>query len=241
MELSFELTSLASAKNYQEWVYRTVEPFLGKRILECGSGIGNMSQWLPARERLVLSETDPELIQEMRKRLAPKLADPRVEIREMKLPLQDLSSWKAEKFDTIVTFNVLEHIEDDGAAMKGLVSLLADQGVRRMVHFVPAHPWAYGEMDKSFGHYRRYTKTRLREICQQADPRARVSIRHFNVLGLPGWWLQGRVMGKKQIGMGSIQAFEKICRYFAPVDDFIHRNLRVPFGQSLLCVMEWDA
>ncbi len=62
MQLPFELDSLAEARNYQRWVFDAVRPFLGRRILEVGSGIGNMSQWLPADELLVLAETDPRLV-----------------------------------------------------------------------------------------------------------------------------------------------------------------------------------
>lgn len=240
MELSFELLSLSQAKNYQAWVFRTVEPFLGSRILECGAGIGNMSQWLPVRERVVLSESDPLLLAEMEKRLDTRLADPRVSIRHLELPLADPSSWQAERFDTIITFNVLEHIEDDFAALKALASILDPGKPRRLISFVPAHPWAYGGMDRTFGHFRRYSRSRLRELCAQVDPKARVTLRYFNMLGLPGWWFQGRVLRKTHIGTGSIQLFEKLCRFLAPIDDFMHRVLRIPLGQSLLCIMEWD-
>src|SRR5262245_8205194 len=69
MQLPFELDSLAEAHNYQRWVFDAVQPWLGRRILEIGSGIGNMSQWLPADDLLVLTETDPGLVELLRQRV----------------------------------------------------------------------------------------------------------------------------------------------------------------------------
>jgi 16S rRNA A1518/A1519 N6-dimethyltransferase RsmA/KsgA/DIM1 with predicted DNA glycosylase/AP lyase activity len=58
MTLPFELEILKDATNYQKWAAQAILPYLGERILEVGSGIGNMSQWLPVRQKLVLSETE---------------------------------------------------------------------------------------------------------------------------------------------------------------------------------------
>ena len=66
-DLHFELDLLARAYNYQRWVFDTIEPFLGNRILELGAGIGNMSKWLPIREKLILTEYDLEFLKLLKK------------------------------------------------------------------------------------------------------------------------------------------------------------------------------
>jgi hypothetical protein len=70
-------------------------------------------------------------------------------------------------------------------------------------------------------------------------PDARTELRHFNAVGLMGWFFQGRVLRKAAIGEGSIQAFESLCPMIAPIDDFVHRYLRLPMGQSLIAVTTW--
>ncbi len=47
IEMPFELESLAKAVNYQRWVSDAIQPYMGRRILEVGAGVGTMSQWLP--------------------------------------------------------------------------------------------------------------------------------------------------------------------------------------------------
>ena len=243
-ELPFELASLASAVNYQRWVYRTVEPFIGKRVLEIGAGIGNMSLWLPLRERLILTETDPELKKHLEAAVARKHGDdPRISIGQLDLSACPLEPYIAENLDTIVSFNVLEHIPDDRACVASLSEILrksAAAGPRRLVTFVPAHRWAYGEMDRSFQHFRRYSKAAVRKLHREIAPDAKLKLKHFNLFGLAGWVLNGRILRKASIDNGSIRTFEMLCPWLAPVDDLLHRALRFPMGQSLLFVFEWD-
>jgi SAM-dependent methyltransferase len=241
-KIPFELRSLASARNYQAWVFRKVEPFLGKRILELGAGIGNMSRWLPLRERLILTESEPALCEMLRDSLADRAADPRVTTQSFDLAKSDLAPYIAENLDTIVSFNVLEHIEDDAAALARLCEILRASkapGPKRLVTFVPAHSWAYGAMDKSFGHYRRYSRGSLGSILKSVAPEAKHTFSYFNVVGLAGWIVNGRILGKSQIGMGSIDAFERLCPIVSPIDDLLHKHLKLPMGQSLVSVVEW--
>ncbi len=243
-ELPFELVSLANAVNYQRWVFRTVEPFVGQRILEIGAGIGNMSQWLPLHERLILSETDTQLIGNLKANLAQGKAgaDSRVSVMSLDVVKDDLAALKGENLDTVVSFNVLEHIEDDAGALARLCEIVRDSkapGPKRVVTFVPAHAWAYGSMDKTFGHYRRYSRSGLKALCQKVAPDAKLTLQRFNAFGVAGWVWNGRVMKKPTIGLGAIQAFERLAPILAPIDDFMHKWLRLPIGQSLLSVLEW--
>lgn len=59
-------------------------------------------------------------------------------------------------------FDVLEHIEDDAAALVSLREMLADGG--RLYLTVPAHSWLWSSVDEGAGHYRRYTACQLREL-----------------------------------------------------------------------------
>lgn len=240
----FELASLSRAKNYQKWVFKTIEPFLGRRILEIGAGIGNMSQWLPIGERLILSENDPALTEILRSSLvsAGKASDSRITVREFDINGSDYDLLAAEHLDTIVSFNVLEHIERDHEALARLCGLLRSSrapGPKRLLSFVPAHNWAYGSMDRAFGHHRRYSRRRLTRLCREVAPEARLVARHFNAFGLVGWIVNGRILNRPHIGTGAIETFERLCPWLAPVDDLLHEKLKLPLGQSLLLVLEW--
>src|SRR5579872_5787954 len=82
--LPFALDTLAEAHEYQRWVFDAARPFLGRRILEVGSGIGNMSQWLPADDLLVLTDTDPELVALLRKRVPAYFGQRAANVRDRK-------------------------------------------------------------------------------------------------------------------------------------------------------------
>lgn len=153
------------------------------------------------------------------------------------------SSFQHEAFDTVLSFNVLEHIHDDTAMMRDLLDLLRSSstpGPKRIVTLVPAHQWAFGEVDRAFEHCRRYSAGSFRRLLRNAgaEPLTRKNFRfrYLNLPGLFGWWFNGKLLGRKQIGSGNIRAFETLCPMIRPVDDFLHHRLRVPLGNSLLAV-----
>jgi hypothetical protein len=207
--------------------------------LEIGAGIGNMSRWLPVRDRLILTENDPALTQILTNSFP---ANPKISVQKLNLVEDDLNPLIQENIDTAVSFNVLEHIEKDAEALDRLCQIVRgskSSHPRRVITFVPAHQWAYGSFDESFGHFRRYSAQSLSQLCKKVAPDASQKTYYFNAFGLAGWYLNGKVLRKKSIGMGSIAVFEKLCPLLAPLDDFFHQTLKLPLGQSLVSVLEW--
>jgi SAM-dependent methyltransferase len=240
--IPFELQSLANAHRYQRWLKNAVEPFLGNRILELGSGIGNLSQHLPVRERLVLSDIEENFVNLLQAKFGGK-----ENVSVLRLPSLRDPALAGENLDTIVSFNVLEHVENDAALLEESIALLQASrapGPKRIVSLVPAHQWAFGAIDESFGHFRRYSDASFRETLRRAGAqelgRGRYYSRYMNLPALLGWWLNGRVLGKSSIGTGNMEAFERLCPVIRPVDDFLHRVLRLPWGNSLLAVYRVD-
>mgnify|MGYP006077460589 CR=1 FL=1 len=242
-QIPFELDSLQYAYNYQKWMTDAIEPELGNSILEIGAGIGNLSSRLPLRSKLIFTESDPYLYEMLKTKVKDKFS----ENTQVKTFLVDIATnWTepllTENIDTVVSFNVLEHIEDDFAAMKQIYHLLKNGGSlneKKIITFVPAHQWAFGEMDKKFKHFRRYNHKRLIEIANKIDPKIQIEYRYFNLLGLPPWFFFGRILRRNKIDKSSITIFEKICPYIRGIDDFIHSVLRLPFGQSLIFTMKF--
>lgn len=245
MSLKFDLDALAYARNYQRWVLDAIRPYLGHRILEVGSGIGNMSQWLPVNELLVLTETDTVLVRMLRERAPAYFGSrlPHVRIHELEIGAGNPGEADIAQYglDTIVSFNVLEHIEDDRSALVRLVDLLrgSPAPTRRLVSFVPAQPWALSGLDRHYGHHRRYSARRIRELSGEVAPEASLTMRSFNALGLAGWVWSTMILGRKHLDARAVRTYDAICRYSRGADDFLCRTLRYPLGQSLVWILRF--
>ncbi|RLV57453.1 class I SAM-dependent methyltransferase [Aeromicrobium phragmitis] len=72
----------------------------------------------------------------------------------------------SESFDIVCAFEVLEHIEDDAAALDEWVSRLRPGGL--VVLSVPAWQSRFGPMDEAVGHYRRYDPAGLSALLSGA-------------------------------------------------------------------------
>jgi hypothetical protein len=149
----------------------------------------------------------------------------------------------AEDLDTIVSFNVMEHIEDDTGAFRALSEILlrgSGPWPRRLVSLVPAHMWAYGTLDEEFDHHRRYNRAGLRRLLRRIAPGASISVRHFNVFGLPGWIVAGRLLRQRRISPATVRIVEAITPVTRRVVDALQTRLHLPLGQSLIAVVRWD-
>lgn len=71
------------------------------------------------------------------------------------------------KFDLILLFDVLEHIEDPVESLKRIRHMLNPGGV--LIMTVPAYQWLWTEFDEINQHYRRYTAQMLQEQLSVAD------------------------------------------------------------------------
>jgi SAM-dependent methyltransferase len=232
------LAVMSAAPRYNAWMYEVIAPFLGRRILEVGSGIGNLSAHLLAGrpDRLVLTDTDAWY----RQRVAERFAD-RPEVRVDSLTLPDSGAaprFEADQVDTVVALNVVEHIEDDVGALATIREILTegrDGGkaggqAGRAVVLVPALQAIYGEMDRELRHYRRYSRASLEAAFQAAGLRVETMF-WFNRAGVLGWWFNGRVRRVRQISLEQIRRFDSMVPLLR-----WERWLPVPFGQSLIAV-----
>jgi 2-polyprenyl-3-methyl-5-hydroxy-6-metoxy-1,4-benzoquinol methylase len=63
---------LASAENYNRWIYSQIAPYLGNRILDVGCAIGNITQFYADRELIIGVDVIPEELEVARERFAGK-------------------------------------------------------------------------------------------------------------------------------------------------------------------------
>jgi hypothetical protein len=127
---------------------------------------------------------------------------------------------------------VLEHIEDDAAALKAMASVLVPGGV--IVLLLPAFPSLYGPIDKNLGHYRRYSRGAIRSLADRTGLRVRKA-HYANLVGFFGWWTNAHILKREAQSERQIEVFD---RYVVPVMSAVERRARAPFGQSLVAVLE---
>lgn len=223
-----ELEGLKEAINYYQWIVDEFWPYLRGACLEVGAGIGTFSTFLLKTPicSLTCIEPSPNLVP----LLQDRLTGGRKPVTIIQSTLQDFANNSSVLFDCIVCLNVLEHIEDDYIAMEHMKNLLKPNG--HLCLFVPAHPWLYGTLDESFGHFRRYTKRYLTNLIKETGLIVK-SLKFFNFVGVFTWILMGKILHWRTWGRSPVAAYDRLI---VPICRSIERFLKPPFGQSLLVV-----
>ena len=198
------LRRMASLAPYNRWLHERFERHLGSRVLEVGSGVGNQTRWFIDKERVVASDIESHYVRELRANFGGRS---NVRVASFRFPLSDAdrADLAAERVDTVVCLNVLEHIEDDGEAVRDFGRVLPAGG--RLVLLVPANPSLYGTLDVNLHHYRRYDREALQKLVEGAGFTVD-EIRFLNRPGVVGWWLNSRILKRKVLPKQQLGAFK---------------------------------
>jgi SAM-dependent methyltransferase len=223
------LERLGEAPRFNQWMYQRIRPWIGDRVLEVGSGLGNLSQFLVDRPSVVLTDVATPYLSRLRERFGHL---PNVEVLRLYLPTVDVPL-STRRFDSIVCLNVLEHVADDVGSVVAMRSLLERGG--RLILLVPALRALYGSLDRALRHVRRYTPRALRAVFMEAGLRPR-HIEYFNLAGIPGWWFTGRILRRELIPAASLRWFDALVPLFR-----WERLLPWRIGQSLIAIGEREA
>ncbi|WP_298669244.1 class I SAM-dependent methyltransferase [uncultured Sphingomonas sp.] len=159
----------------------------GARILEIGCGTGHNLPMLAGFGEVDAIEIDPA---------ARAIASARLGKEVGAAPLPVLPDVPRGHYDLIAVLDVVEHIEDDVAALSAMRERLAPGG--RILITVPAHQWMWSAHDVVNHHHRRYSKARLVKAITDAGLRPR-RLGYFNSLLFPlaaGARLAGRITGR---------------------------------------------
>lgn len=214
---------LSHAENYNRWILDILSPYLGKKILEIGCGVGTFTSLLADRGHLVTAvDIEPAYIEEAEQRLSGR--------DNIRFICRDARNGGfVPEFDTIVMLDVLEHVYDDAAILDTLRSALKHEGVLALK--VPAVPRLKNAMDHTLGHYRRYSGKGLAGTLEMAgfEP---LHIRYFNFPGLLGWWVNGTLLGRRVASRGNVRFFDRLGPLFKAAESLIPP----PIGLSLWAV-----
>jgi SAM-dependent methyltransferase len=142
------------------------------RILDAGCGGGAVLAELAGLGTAVGLEPSPT----SRERALARRAGEVVDGDLARLPFAD------DEFDLATTLDVLEHLDDDRAALAELRRVVRPGGV--LVVTVPAHPRLWSRHDEANHHRRRYTRASLRAAALDGGWRVD-RLTHFNTVLLP--------------------------------------------------------
>jgi len=156
-----------------ELIRREVNPPADAAILEIGCGTGHNLAMLSDFGRVDALELDDE---------ARAIAETRLGRKAMSAPLPELAGVGDGHYDLIGAFDVIEHIDDDEAALRSIAAKLKPGG--KFVMTVPAHQWMWSAHDEVNHHKRRYSRKGLRKLIEQS-PMKLDRVGYFNSLLFP--------------------------------------------------------
>jgi len=219
-------SAIGDAHNYSRWVLDAFDGLIGRRVLEIGIGHGSYVDFLPPFESYLGVDIDDDSI------AAAQSSRPRCEYLRSDIAAPGfLAVLDGRRFDTVLCFNVLEHIEDHGKAVANLLATLQPGG--HLLLFVPAFEALYSRLDRLAGHHRRYRRP---ELARLVPPEMGLIVRneYFNPVGGFGWWIN-KFMPHNSLNDSAVNTQVRLFdRYLLPVSRCLNPLTRSVFGQSVV-------
>jgi len=221
------LQKMKKLHRYNRWIFSKFQPFLGRRVLEIGSGTGNITKFLLNQDLILATDVEPKYLTFLRNTFE--------KYKKFRIEHLDISRAETERYrsfhiDSVICFNVLEHVEQDETALSKIFSLLEPGG--RLLLLAPYHPWLYGSIDKHLGHHRRYSKRELENKLEAAGFKV-VLMKYFNRIGTLGWFLNSKVLRRKRLPSFQMRIYNLLVPMLK-----LEKFFPLPLGTSLLAVAE---
>ena len=216
------------------WIQRVRPPARDDVLLDCGAGTGLFAEEMSALCRVRVLDDHEEALRILRTRFK---AEQILSLAGDQVPLPDRS------LEYVTALDVLEHVPDDAAVVRGFHRLLKPGGLA--VVTVPASMALWSDWDVALHHFRRYHRAQLRALFAGGGWEI-VYVNYTNVVVYPAVWLlrKWRAWRKPAAGTASA-AVRSEDRMPAPWLNSLLRALFVgmaqwrvpfPFGVSLVLV-----
>lgn len=218
---------------YTKWIWSLIEESVGNEVVEVGCGRAPLVPYFTSVcQRYHGVDQSGTILREIRQEYQ---ANSRADFTQLDLETTAIIDYLSSlSFDTIVSLNLLEHLEND----ERLLRIFSDQldETDRLILQVPAHPWLFGTNDQSLGHYRRYSLENLRTKLEKTGHELLQS-RYFNVLGILPWFLEGKIFRRtkghfEDQSEGALSLQNAIVPVLQQLEDLVSP----PVGISLFCV-----
>ncbi|HET7033724.1 MAG TPA: class I SAM-dependent methyltransferase [Casimicrobiaceae bacterium] len=214
------LEVMAEARNYNAFLLDLVLAHRGdaQTAVDFGAGIGTFARMVRDRGVNVLC-------------IEPDAAQCAL-LRRLGLPAEDdLDALQDATLRYVYSLNVLEHIEDDARALRQIAQKLAPGG--RLLVYVPAFDVLFSSMDRKVGHHRRYRRTQLVSLVQQAGLEV-IAARYVDFFGfLATLAYKALGSGKGDIDRRSVIVFD---RFLFPLSRCCDRVLGGFVGKNVYIV-----
>ena len=218
----FELDTFDAAKKFRNYQIYYLKSYIKDPFLEVGAGQGGLTNlYKKFTKDITLIEPDKKLFQLLRKKFRKK---------NIKIKNQTIEKIRS-KYQTIIYFDVLEHIKDDLKEVKIASKKIKKNG--RLIFNVPAHQLFYNEFDKAVGHFKRYNKKDFRDIEKKTDLKIEKLI-YYDSIGLL-FLILNKIFKLKETNLKNKIYFWNML---IPLSKIIDKLTFNKFGKSLLCVFK---
>jgi SAM-dependent methyltransferase len=198
------------------------------RILEVGCGTGHNLAMLGRFGRVEGVELDAPARALAERRSGRPILDAR---------LPELAGIEDGAYDLVAALDVVEHVDEDRASLKGMADKLKHQG--HILVTVPMHPWMWTAHDVVHHHKRRYTARGLREAIEGAGLQVDL-LSPFNSLLFPlaaAARLAGKATGKQSSDDALPPApVNKLFETIFGLERHLVGRVPLPTGVSLLAI-----
>ena len=218
-----ELELFSEADTWRTYWASHVSPYLGKRVLEVGAGIGSVTHFLRESDMSWTTlEPDPAL--------ASRISRGDQDDSSLEIVVGELTDLPSdEQFDSILYIDVLEHIDDDQRQIDLAYERLAPGGF--LIVLAPAHQWLYTPFDAAIGHFRRYSMSALRRL--QPGGSQEIVSRYLDSIGVLASSANKVLLKTSHPTRRQIRAWD---RRLVPVSRFVDRMLAYRVGKSALII-----
>tara|TARA_B100001093_G_C26721160_1_gene967893 strand:+ start:142 stop:825 length:684 start_codon:yes stop_codon:yes gene_type:complete len=216
-----ELEYFDSAFNFRNYQLELIKNYLSDNFAEVGPGRGEFVNYYQRYlSSIELIEPDKNLFNILKKKYKKK---------NIKIKNDTIDKVK-NKFQTIIYFDVLEHIKYDLKEVREAKKKLKKNGL--LIFSVPAFQKFYNEFDKSVGHFKRYNKDDFKKISLKANLKIEKMI-YYDSFGL------FLLMINKFFNLSNqnLKNKIKIWNFFIPFSKFIDFITFNKFGKSLICIL----
>ena len=224
-----ELNLFEKAINWKKYFSQLLQPYIQGTVLECGAGIGATTKMLNngTYREWILLEPDKEMAQLLRNKISRHELPSNCKVIE-----GTISSFEnISQFDTILYIDVLEHIKDDNAEIEMAAFHLNPGG--HLIILSPAFASLYSNFDHALGHYRRYTKEKLKSLLP--DSLKLKSLRYLDSSGFFLSFTNRFFLKQKYPTEKQVHFWDKLL---IPVSKISDKIVNYSFGRSILGIWE---
>ena len=218
----FELDHFDAALNFRKYQISLITKFIKGKFLEVGAGKGGL---IPFYKNLIKNITIIEPEKKLFKILKKNYSNKRFSIKN-----QTIKSVK-KNYDTIIYYDVLEHIKNDLNEVKLASKKLNKNGY--LIFSVPAYQTFYSSFDKSVGHFKRYNKKDFIVLRKRTGLKIE-KLAYYDSMGFL-FLVLNKLFSLKQTNLENKVYLWNLLMPISKLIDLLTFN---KFGKSLLCVFK---